>query len=188
MKNISTLLSIISILSIFFGSLVTYDTYMSKSNVAYQFLTDEQKRKSNIYSVFMFSLLIGIIFGFFWLAFNHFILRHKIDSELLGFSVSAGCTVFIFSLISSGKIAKIIFNFRKYHIKYKFQLPNENDYLYIYGMMNETTCICCKVPDANLDKDNIQTYLVKVDDLGKTPITKEKVLNPQSNILIKIFL
>lgn len=186
MEKITSIIGIITITTFIMSFFIKYDVLTSKSNFETQFLTDEQKRKVNIFSMIMISLIISAFTGVIYLVVR-ILMGRNVDSELLAESLILFFIVFYFSGFIINKAVKIFFNFKKDQTIYSFIDSEDQISYYIHGMMNENICICSKNPKTNIYKDkDIETYMFHLDDLRKVKIKSERIEKPITSLWRKI--
>jgi hypothetical protein len=176
----------ISTITVVIGLFVSGKAMLSKSELEQVFLTHEQKIKMYYYKLFGLSSLIAIFGGYLYLLWNLTINKNTTETVNWGFVIGLSFVVFICCLISLGTVIQIFQNIIiKHHYKYKVSLDNIGD-VYILRMMDKDICICSKDPNADFLTNNVESILIKLDDLIQKPLIKEKLEIPKMSFWQKI--
>lgn len=178
--------ALISIVTFVVGITVSGKALLSKSELEQVFLTHEQKIKMYYYKLFGLSGLIAFLVSDLYILWSISINKKTAVTANWSFAFALSLVIFICCLISLGTIEKIVQHFFiKHHYKYKVTLNNFGE-VYILRMMNQEICICSKDPNADLVRNNVESVLVKVDDLILMPLTKERLQRPSKSFWQKL--
>ncbi|WP_298468974.1 hypothetical protein [uncultured Psychrobacillus sp.] len=179
--------ALLSIVTLIVAVIISGKALLSKSELEQVFLTHEQKIKMHYYKLFGLSGLIAFLVSDLYILWS--ITINKKTAEMVNWSFAFGIAlvIFICCLISLGTIERFVQNFLiMHHFKYKVTLNNFGD-VYILRMMNQEVCICSKDPNVVfLRNDDIESILVKVDDLLLKPLTKERLQKPNKSFWQKV--
>lgn len=173
--KITTIVALITlILSVVFPGMAL----LSKSKVEKIFLTAEQLIKSHFYSLVTFSLYISMLFTDICWIWNYFFKKEVLSWS---FSLSLFILTFFISLITAHAISRFLVKFiLKKHEKYKVSIEGIG-FVYIIKMLNENTLLCSKEPNAEFIKGYDKYIIIKIDELNKRQLIKEKVTKPERN-------
>lgn len=178
--------ALISLVTFLIGIIVSGKALLSKSELEQVFLTHEQKIKMYYYKLFGLSGLIAFLVGDLYILWSLTLNKETAETVNWSFAFALAFVIFFCGLISLGTIEKIVQNFFiKHHFKYKVSLENLGD-VYILKMMNEGICICSKEPNADFVGNDVESVLVKLDDLIKKPFIKEKIEKPYTSFWQKM--
>lgn len=171
------------------SSFIGINVLNEKSEIGQVFLTDEQKTKVYFYNLFMLSLILGTLSALIYLMIHLDMSNDKsvFNSEELSLAVALAIGVFLFCIISLGRLAKLVNNFFvKYHYKFKVNLPGIGD-AYILRMLNTEVCICSKNPSSEFKVSSKKYYLVSVNSIMERPLSKIKLRKPKQSVFQKLF-
>jgi len=179
--------ALISVVTLIVAITVSGKALLSKPELEQVFLTHEQKIKMYFYKLFGLSGLIAFLVSDLYILWSISINKKTAEMVNWSFAFALALVIFICCLISLGTIEKVVQNFFiKHHFKYKVTLNNFGD-VYILRMMNQEICICSKDPNAAFVRDDdIQSILVKVDELILKTLTKERHQKPNKSFWQKL--
>ncbi|MGD6969364.1 hypothetical protein ACQCVP_23555 [Rossellomorea vietnamensis] len=178
--------ALLSSIAFLVGTFVSGKALISKSEIEQVFLTREKKIKMYYYTLLVLSGLIAFLIGDLYILWHIFINDKTVETVNWNFAIALTLVVFICCLVTLGTLAKLIQTFFiKEHYKYKVQLINIGE-VYIIGMMNEEICICSANPNAEFVREDLESILIKLDDLIHKPLTREKIEIPQKTTWQKI--
>jgi len=179
MESLTTIITIVGIL---LGGVVSWHALNSTSDLEQVFLTREQKIKLYILNLIVLSGIISILSTIFYILWNG-MFKEKLEMDAV---FLFGMAIFIICLISLGAIFRWIHNFAiKHQYKYKVNLPGVGE-VYILSMMNSEVCVCSEVPYENNEIGDSNSFLIKLETLMDNPLIKEKFLKPKRSILQKL--
>ncbi|MED1471783.1 hypothetical protein [Bacillus salipaludis] len=176
--------AIISTLTVVIGLIISGRALISKTELEKLFFTNEQKIKMYYYKLVGLSGLISILVGDLYILWNITFGTKTGEKANWGFAIALTFVIFICCLISLGNLERVVQNFFiKSHIKFKVNLENIGD-VYVLRMLKEDICICSKDPNADYNKNDLESgyILVKLDDLINKSFIKEK--HEKSNMSI----
>jgi hypothetical protein len=178
--------TLISIITVIIGLSVSGKALLSKSELEQVFLTHEQKIKLYYYKLFGLSGLIALLVGDIYILWSLTIDDKTLETSNWSFAFALSFVIFISCMISLGTLVRVIRNFFiKHHLKYKVNVTNIGE-VYILRMMNKEVCICSKDPNADFMRNDVETILVKLDDLIQKPFMKEKLEVPKTTFWQRI--
>ncbi|MGE7219243.1 hypothetical protein ACQKJC_22430 [Priestia koreensis] len=164
-----------------FGLIISIKALVSKSDLEQVFLTQEQVIKLKFYRLIGLSASLGIVIAdlyFLWLLIFKGKTFNTVDwSKIITISIIWSILGFLFFSVLSSILISI---FTKYHYKYKVNLEGTGD-LYILKMMNPDVCICSKDPNSEFTQDDIESYLLSIENLRHKPIIRMKFQRPQNS-------
>lgn len=156
---------------------------ISKSHFESVFLTDDQLLKKRFLSIGEFAFGLAYLLTFFYILWKLFI-SETIDmtSTVLIF-LGIFLITWILSILYRRMITDLLI---KNKTMLKVSIENLGE-VYIIKMFDSTTCICSKDAQVDLNESNDPIYFVRIEDLIKSPITKEKIALPTRSIYQKLF-
>lgn len=150
------------------------------------FLTHEQKIKLYYIKLISLSGLIAFLVADLYILWSLTFKGKTAETANWTFAIALSFVVFICCLISLGTIEKVIQNLlMKSHYKYKVTLDKIGE-VYILKMMNEQLCICSKDPNADLYRNDMESILVRLEDLIQQPLIREEIQVPGRPIWKKL--
>ncbi|WP_316572059.1 hypothetical protein [Neobacillus sp. YIM B06451] len=168
-------------------AIISWKALLSKSDLEQVFLTHEQKIKLYYLKLISLSGLIAFLFGDLYILWSLTFKGKTAATADWNFAIALGFVVFICCLITLGAIEKVIQNLvLKSHTKYKVTLENIGE-VYILKMMNEQLCICSKNPNADFYRNDIESILVRLEDLIQKPLIRVEIEVPKRPVLKKLF-
>ncbi len=172
---------LVSIIALCIGLISGY-SLLYKTDFEQVFMTTEQKLKQKL---IMYVLLIGyttFLFPFLYIMGSISINNSDQFSIDWNKTISIAITTFFISSFIVLVCIKKIKNFVvKEKTMYKVDVESIGE-VYLIKMFDKEICICAL--DAHTDLENLsdKIFLIKMDDLMKLPILKEKIaLPPRSN-------
>ena len=178
--------ALISVVTLLIGLVVSGNALLSKSELEQVFLTHEKKIKMYYYKLLGMSGLIAFLVSDFYILWSVSIDKKTAETANWSFAFALLFVILICCLISLGTIEKVFHNFLiKHHYKYKVNL-NDFGEVYILRMMNEEICICSKDSNADFVDQDVESLLVKLDDLIQRPLIKERIQKPNKSFWQKM--
>lgn len=175
--------TVIALITLIMSTMIPALALLSKSRVEKVFLTGEQAIKYYFYSLltlsFCFSVLITDVY-FMWI--------FLIEKTHYPWSVWASIFIisFFFIMLLAHNLLKSLNKFAiRYHHKYKFKIDSIG-FVYIIKMLNDSTLLCSKEPNAEFIKGFDSYLIIKVDELNKKQLIKEKIFKPERTFWQKL--
>lgn len=159
---------------------------LSKTTFESMFMTSEQILKKRLFDIFGITIYFSLLIPFFYVMWKFIVFDLSFSSIDWSTCVLIGISTFLITFIFLLFYAKPLRNFIvKEKIVYKVKIEDLGE-LYIIKMLDKETCICSFNAHTNLDDLKDQIYLIKIDNLIKTPITRESITIPVQSFYKKL--
>lgn len=176
---------VISIVTIGTASISAYSLF-SKTGLEKIFMTEEQKVIQKLFAYLLLIAYTTFLFPFLYVMWSIGVENKNIIS--INWNRVTTITILTF-FISAFIVLVCIEKIKNFVIKeknmYKVEIENIGE-LYLIKMLNKEICICTDDPHTDLESTLGKTILIKVEDLVKLPIIKEKFTLPPRSVYQKL--